>query len=77
MALYRPISSISVNFIKLSPGFSSYNPRPKFSQLTDVNYRLPSYFYLFKVFLKYLHLCNTGLYYRCKYPYKVFISNSR
>ena len=76
IALCRPISSISVNSVKLSPGFLLYNPRPKSSQLTDAIYRLSSYFYLFKVFLKYLHLCNIGLCYRCEYPYEIFISGS-
>ena len=77
MALCRPINSISVNSIKLSFRFLLYNPRPKSSQLTDVNYRLPFYFYLLKAFFKYLHLYNVGLCYRCKYLYKVFISSFR
>lgn len=77
MALCYPINSISVNSVKLSPKFLLYNPRPKSSQLTDANYKLPSYFYLLKVFLKHLHLCNVGLYYRCKCLYKVFISSFR
>ena len=77
MALCRPIGSISVNSIKLSPRFLLYNPHPKSSQLTNTNYRLSSYFYLLKAFLKRLYLCNIGLCYRCKYLYKNFISGSR
>ena len=76
IALYRPISSISVNSVKLSPGLLLYDPRPKFSQLADANYRLSSYFYLFKEFLKRLHLCNIGLCYKYKYLHEIFISSS-
>ena len=76
IALYHPISSISVNSVKLSPGFLLYNPYSKSSQLTNTNYRLSSYFYLLKAFLKRLYFYNAGVYYRCEYLYKIFISGS-
>ena len=77
IALYYLISSISINSVKLSPRFLLYNPRPKSSQLTNANYRLSSYFYLLKAFLKCLYLYNIGLCYRYEYLYKIFISGSR